>query len=256
MRVTIMKNQIALPVNIQDIIDQKEKTLSMLEQSFKIKALAISEIERHTNTSFFYKFATPDIKTARNDLNRSLWHTLLSKTGLEQHMDQEALKQFEKGLEKNPPEFNMETIRATLIQAASEKDNMFNRGIVNLFKCMSNQYRTNDAFKVGNKFIIGRWFTACKMFGLSMNYHNEEQINDFDRVVCLLNGREFVPRTLTGALRNLLKNTDQATYEDDYIKIKMFKNGNAHVWLKKQKNVDQINEAIEAHYNSNALGGV
>jgi hypothetical protein len=191
------------------------------------------------------------INEATTDLDRSFWRRAMSVTGFDKYMDKVAREQFEKELDRNPPEFNEGNVRSTLIDAMLQADTFMNRGIVELFRNLSGNYKTNDAFKVGRKIILQRWFTVfCG--DLSVNYQAEPEMNDLDRILCVLDGSEFKEYQFSSSLR---KSASSREFENGYLSMKMFKNGNAHLTFKRLDLIDRVNEIIAEWYGENAIAG-
>lgn len=185
------------------------------------------------------------------EIDRRFWKHAFSLTGFSKYMDKEARAEFERSLVNNPPAFNMENIRATFLQAYQESELFFNRGLVNIFKRLSGKYKTNDAFKVNKKIIISNWFRGSKMFGLDVNYHAQDEMDDLNRIFTVLDGKDYKEYVFSSALRQAVRD---GFYEDEYFKIRMFKNGNAHLWFKRLDLLDMANEIIAKWYGENKLG--
>ena len=187
------------------------------------------------------------LKDFTEDLDRSLWRLVFKATGLPRYMDDEARKAFEHGLERNPPPFEEETIRSTLVSSAAKADEMFARGLYNLFQTRSDNHATNTrhAFKLPAKVIWTGMIDIywAKSFGtLSLSHYQRDRINDLDRVFRTLAGEDFTPFSLEGKVQAAFKAGD--TFEDDLLKIRGFKNGSLHVWFKRADLVDRANRII------------
>lgn len=78
-----------------------------------------------------------------HDLDRRLWRRSFDLAGFYKVMDEKAMNEFETSLGKEPPEFNMDNIQTTFLSMAAEADTIFKRGIVNVFKHLSKDYKTN-----------------------------------------------------------------------------------------------------------------
>lgn len=131
-------------------------------------------------------------------------------TGFNKYMDKVARNEFTDSLEKNPPEFNIYNVRSTLISSYNQADMFMKRGIVQLFRNLGAQYKTNDAFKISKKVILRNWFTVfCG--SLSVNYNQEPEMNDLDRVVRTLDGKEFKEHHFSQSMRKMISSME---YED------------------------------------------
>lgn len=191
---------------------------------------------------------------AIKDLDRAFWRRAFDLTGFAKIMDYEAKANFDRDLDRDPPEFSMNNIKTTFIELFQDADAMFNRGIINVFKQLSPDYKRHDSFKVAERIIVQH---TCDTFYdyPFIDYRKGQVINDIDRVFKMLDGKNHNDRELEAAMNTYWKaNGHGSSYEDDYYQVKAYKNGNTHWKFKRPDLVDKINEIIAAHYESNALG--
>lgn len=182
------------------------------------------------------------------DLDRSLWRLVFKATGLPRYMDDEARKDFERGLEKDPPPFEEDSIRSTLVSSAAKADEMFARGLYNLFRTRSDAHRTNtrERFKIPNKIIWTGMIDVAMtriMGKLSLSHYQRDRLNDLDRVFRTLAGEPYQPYALEGRLLTVFR-AGADTFEDEVLKVRGFKNGSLHVCIKRQDLLDRANRII------------
>ena len=79
-----------------------------------------------------------------------------------------------------------------------------------------------------------------------------EKMNDIDRVMQTLDGNKHQPRSFETAARQTM-GKEVNTYEDEYYKLKAFKNGNVHIWFKRLDLLEKLNKVISEYYNGQAL---
>ncbi len=181
------------------------------------------------------------------DLDRMLWRQALNATGLPRYMDDEARRLFEDGLERSPPPFEAETVRSTLVSSAAVADEMFARGLYNLFQLRSRAHLTNrrEAFKLPQK-VIWAGMIDIQMTRLNdrlmLSHYQRDRLNDLDRVFRTLAGEPFEPHRLSSALAVAFQSGD--TFEDGLFKVRGFKNGTLHVWFKRPELVAKANRII------------
>ncbi|CAG9216275.1 hypothetical protein BGLA2_260007 [Burkholderia gladioli] len=90
------------------------------------------------------------------------WTYLLSESGLRSFMDAEARKQWDNQIaEGDVPELTAANIEATFAQLYGARGDMFERGVVQCFKRLSWNYKTNQPFKFGRRIIV----RYCWSFG-------------------------------------------------------------------------------------------
>ena len=237
---------------LEDIVEARDKALDLHIHAYKTMQKSQDVCNQMGNylypLAFNSSLKCPD--EFRKELDRRFWRHAINKTGFNKYMDKVARNDFDISLEKNPPEFTMDNIRETLISSYHNAEHFFNRGLVNLFKRLEGKYKTNDAFKVSKKIILTNWF-VCSYGELMLNHYNEGEINDLDRIIKTLDGKEFKEHGFSYELRQARNNKE---YENEYLKIKMFKNGNCHLWFKRMDILDRINEIIAAWYGEGKLG--
>lgn len=246
------RKDLMIPKTIEELIKDRDAIIIELENMDKCKKRA-EELCKSVGTYIFpvHQFrGYQGIEVLTRDVDRRMWRQTMEISGFNKYMDKVARNEFTDSLEKNPPEFNIDNVRNTLISSYNQADTFMKRGIVQLFRNLGAQYKTNDAFKISKKIILRNWFTVfCG--SLSVNYNQEPEMNDLDRVVRTLDGKEFKEHHFSQSMRKMISSME---YEDEYFKIKAFKNGNAHLWLKRDDITDKINDIIAEYYGEGKLG--
>jgi predicted RNA methylase len=180
------------------------------------------------------------------------------------------------------PPFTAENVRASIRQWREESIETFARGVANVFSALDSRFKSHDGFKVGSRVILGRMFSEWG----SSRYETIDSFVDVERAFMVLDG---VPRPeidpwrgvtdedlakmhpklracyhqvegetawhfgLSGILRRRRSTPHQSEHESPYMKVRVFKNGNAHLWFKRPDLVASIN-ALLADYYGGALG--
>lgn len=195
-------------------------------------------------------------KAITRDVDRTLWRTAFDKTGLRNIMDQQAMDQFERQVRDDPPAFTMDNIEATFLEFFQQADEIFARGIYNVFRRLDHKYRTNEKepFVIGDKAILGYRFQHRFGGGIEIRHSCDQLFGDIDRVFKTLDGKPFIPRSLESAINAEMKEPPYV-YEDDYYQVKGFKNGNAHFKFKRADLLEKVNKIIAAYCGGNALAG-
>mgnify|MGYP000268252965 CR=1 FL=1 len=245
------RKDLMIPKNIEDLITDRDIIIKNLADIDRIK----NKTQELCKELGGYVFPVQQfrgyngIESLTRDVDRRMWRLTMEISGFNKYMDKIARQDFTDSLDKNPPAFTIENVRTTLLSSYNQADEFMKRGIVQLFRNLGAQYKTNDAFKVSKKIILRNWFTVfCG--DLSVNYNQEPEMNDLDRVVRTIDGVEFKEHAFSGAMRKVISTKE---YEDEYFKIKAFKNGNAHLWLKRDDITDKINDIIAAWYGDGKL---
>ena len=162
-------------------------------------------------------------------------------------MDAQARAEFNRSLLETPPAFTVENVRSTLVSAASQVDLMFARGLYDLFCKRPRHLRTNarEPFKLPPKIIWSMMIATDWLRvddGLRLRYDATHKLNDLDRVLSTLAGEDFHPYTLATKINTAWQHSN--VYEDAMLKVRGFRNGNLHVWIKRQDVIDKANRVI------------
>ena len=192
------------------------------------------------------------MKAITRNLDRGIWLDLMNKSGMLSLMDAVAREQWYNSLEKDDiPAVSEENIMSTFEQLHLNKGEVFERGVINVFKGLSWDYRTNSPCKFGAKIIVtglvkfDRWG-----FGLNWGWQRD-RLADLERMLMLLDGKP-VPDNRADVTRRLgdhiHENRHSNRYEDEMFAIKYFQKGTAHITFKRQGLVDKLNDIIARHY--------
>ena len=192
------------------------------------------------------------MKAITRNLDRGIWRDLMKKSGMLSLMDAAAREQWYNSLEKDDiPAVSEENIMSTFEQLHLNKEAVFERGVINVFKGLSWDYRTNSPCKFGAKIIVtglvkfDRWG-----FGLNWGWQRD-RLADLERMLMLLDGKP-VPDNRADVTRRLgdhiHENRHSNRYEDEMFAIKYFQKGTAHITFKRPELVDKLNDIIAQHY--------
>lgn len=100
-------------------------------------------------------------ETAMKAIDREIWRNLMQRSGMLSLMDAQARDTWYRSLEyDNFPEISEANILSTLKQLHQNKDELFERGEINVFRGLSRDYKTRSPCKFSNKIIINnlvRW---------------------------------------------------------------------------------------------------
>src|SRR5690606_6766410 len=192
------------------------------------------------------------MKAITRNLDRAIWRDLMKQSGMLSLMDAAAREQWYNSLEKDDiPAVCEENILSTFEQLHLNKGEVFERGVINVFKGLSWNYKTNSPCKFGAKIIVtglvkyDRWG-----FGLNWGWQRD-RLADLERMLMLLDGKP-VPDNRADVTRRLgdhiHENRHSNRYEDEMFAIKYFQKGTAHITFKRPELVDKLNDIIARHY--------
>ncbi|EFJ4489897.1 DUF4942 domain-containing protein [Escherichia coli] len=192
------------------------------------------------------------MKAITRNVDRSIWKDLMQRSGMLSLMDAQARDEWHNSLEKDDiPAISEANILSTFEQLHHNKGEVFERGVINVFKGLSWNYRTNSPCKFVAKIIVSglvkydRWG-----FGLNWGWQRDRLAN-LERMLMLLDGKP-IPDNRADVTRRLgdhiHENRHSNRYEEEMFAIKYFQKGTAHITLKRPDLVDQLNDIIAKHY--------
>ena len=89
-------------------------------------------------------------------IDKIAWDYLMKESGNLAVMDSKAKEEWNASLDAFKfPELTLENIRATFQDMHAARGEMFDRGVINVFKSLSWDYKTNSPFRFGKKIIVG-----------------------------------------------------------------------------------------------------
>jgi len=216
-------------------------------------------------------------RVARRLTDLGVWSYVVQRTDLERLMDTEAkekLRQqmrylpdrverrgaWDKGQVIHPedlgegmPPVTVDNIYATIQQFAMDADTIFRRGIANAFSKLDRRFRSHDGFKIGSRIILTY---AFRDFGGGLSYGPmRDTLLDIERTFAVLdNGGHIGAQYGTGVWQLEQDRREggygpkQSTTQTEYFKIEGYKNGNAHLWFKRNDLVCKVNKLLAEWY--------
>ncbi|WP_447088775.1 DUF4942 domain-containing protein [Enterobacter asburiae] len=192
------------------------------------------------------------IKAITRNIDSSIWKDLMNKSGMLALMDAQAREEWYNSLEKDDiPAICEENILSTFKQLHQSKGEVFERGIINVFKGLSWDYKSNSPCKFGKKIIVNglvkhdRWG-----FGLNWGWQRD-RLADLERMLMILDGKP-VPDNRADVTRRLgdhiHANRHSNRYEDEMFVITYFQKGTAHITFRRPDLTEKLNDIIARHY--------
>lgn len=241
--------------SLVDYCDIRERTLALLKDAQRSKDTA----EALFKTVYAYGLPGDRCKNVQeytHEIDSRLWRQAFNLTGFLELMDREALSKFENDNARDPAPFTIDNVRATFLTLFQSADEMFSRGLVNVFRHLSKRYRTNDqAFRLERKVVLTYMFQLSWKRGLRVHYGAGAtgQLNDLDRVFHVLDGEKHAPRRLETALNAAFDCVGPWVYDDQFFQVKGYRNGNAHIVFKRADLIDKANKVIADYYGGRAV---
>ncbi|AHE68551.1 restriction methylase [Enterobacter ludwigii] len=192
------------------------------------------------------------MKAITRNLDRGIWRDLMKRSGMLSLMDAAARDQWYNSLEKDDiPAVSEANILSTFEQLHLNKGEVFERGVINVFRGLSWDFKTNSPSKFGTKIIVSG-LVKCDRWGFGLNWGwQRDRLADLERMLMLLDGKP-VPDNRADVTRRLgdhiHENRHDTRYEDEMFAIKYFQKGTAHITFKRPELVDKLNDIIARHY--------
>lgn len=175
------------------------------------------------------------------------WRYLMHASGLRSLMDARAREDWDGSIEKgNFPALTLDNIVATFRQLHDARADMFERGVVNVFRRLSWNYKTNLPQKFGKRIVLT---------GVAGTYssHGCDALDDLMRVMHVLDGKPEPDHRTGGAYAlmaaaGLTYANRRGVVDTDYYHLRTFKNLSGHLTFKRLDLVDKMNAIIAKHY--------
>jgi hypothetical protein len=197
-------------------------------------------------------------KIVRTAVDSGAWQYLMHESGLRSLMDADARNKWDFAIaEGDVPELTGANVRSTFAMLHASRGEMFERGVIACFKSLSWVHKTNLPQKFGKRIVItylrssvtpGRYGAGGTSLG-HPNYDRCSRLDDLARVLHVLDGKpEPDHRHGWYARLGRCHHTTDPDAEDDYLRIKSYRNGNCHITFKRSDLVDRMNKIIATHY--------
>lgn len=212
------------------------------------------DVDHARQEAYRAAFARFDVEESVEAFRRSLdartWMHLIELTNIRRLMDRTAMENLRKDLSSRVPEVTEDNVIGMTRGLVEEAGLIFQRGLARVFSELDPRFRSHDAFKIGSRIILTGIFTEDGYW----NYHRdaEQQIGDVERVLAVLDKEE----PDVGALIRLVNEgrrgygPRQGYAETPYLRIRTFKNGNAHLWFTRDDLVEKANKVLADYYGA------
>ncbi len=192
------------------------------------------------------------MKVITCNLDRSIWRDLMKKSGMISLMDAAARDEWNRNLELDDiPAISEENIITTFKQLHSNKSEVFERGVINVFKSLSWDYKSNSPCKFGKKIIVNGLVNYSRWGYNLTGGKRRDQLADLERMLNLLDGKT-VPENRNDLGVRLDRHIDaqrtSEVFEDDYFSIRYFQKGSGHITFKRQDLTEKMNNIVAKHY--------
>lgn len=190
------------------------------------------------------------LEGALQSLDASMWDHLLNVSGLWTFFDSRAREEWRKQIEeRKTPALTADNIRATFEALHARRGEFFERGVCELFRSLSWDYKTNRPIAFGKRIILRG---VCGSDGRPGSYSRCDKLDDLDRALHILADKPEPDHRSSIQQRLWNREPRHAPIETPFLRLRTFKNGNGHVEFLRPDLVDRLNRILAKHH-PNAL---
>lgn len=253
--------------NIDRIICGRQTALMQIEQALT-QLHAVSELTQsigggglqdwgtksgHRFDSLLVQPIEETMRYITRQLDRSLWQDLMNRSGMLTLMDSQARKQWYDSLESQKiPAISEDTIYGTFKQLHNSKIDVFECGVINVFKGLSWDYKTNSPCRFGKKIILNG-LVSYNRWGFTMSHgYQRDRLADLERMLYLLDGKTIPDHRgdITTRLYQHIQERGKRSepYKDKHVEIRYYMKGTGHLFFKRMDLVEKLNDIIAKNY--------
>ena len=184
----------------------------------------------------------------RKRLDIGVWTHLIDFSGMSDMMDKEAKTKLRRDLLGDPPEATEDNVSATLSTLFADAGLIFRRGLANAFSKLDRRFKSHDGFKIGSRMILDRLYNSD---GWTNAYtRHDDTLADIERVFAILDKVPPRPGEMWNAISRAKPGYGPKQFEamSRHFKIRVFKNGNAHLWFTRDDLVTKANLMLAEYY--------
>lgn len=186
--------------------------------------------------------------TNENALKAVCWAIALERSQLWQSMDRQTREKWSDAIrEMKCVDFTPETVTPTLAAIRDSRGDMFTAGLLQAFRGLSWCYKSNSPLKLESRQVIS--YALERYAGYPrISHRTESTLDDLYRIFCALDGKPEPTREASiSRMANEYWREHRACEEydgDPYLRLVPFKNGNLHIWHKRQDLLDKANRLM------------
>lgn len=236
-------------------------------ESFRESARRISEA---VNTGEEWSLHLPSLRTDQGvylldnkegdldsrivlNIDQAYWRALMQRSGIRDIMSASAMKDLDSTVSSEKcPELTAAHIRATFHGLSARREGMFSDFLISIYKHICWDRKTNQPAQFGERMILHRCQSYWSKDRPTIEYNSV--VVELERALATLAGNP-VP-TFDTSVQRAVKGVAfgewfSAPGENPTFSIKLFKNGNGHLRVKRNL-IDEMNRIVAASYQ-NAL---
>ena len=243
--------QLIKSVSIENLLSQRDAIikrfshiLTLLTEAQQIAEVAHLQVPGFSipSSGHWQSFNEKALEEVRKKVDASAWQYLMNESGNMAFMDAKAREEWQEKMRAyDVPPLTYDNIKATFQELHANRRDLFNRGVLNIFKGLSWDYKTNSPWKFGKRLIV--------TYVTSWN-GNADKLDDLMRAFCVLDGKPEPEyrNSVSKEVRELRYKTFQGTIETPYFTLKTHKNGNGHLTFTRPDLVEKLNKILHVFY--------
>lgn len=253
-------------VAIDRIIAQRNEGIALFMQAMECLATARRILLDASGDIFLYGFedcVTDSVRRmdkpeeAKRNItrlaDRKIWDRLMTDTGMYTFMSSCQRDEWNIQLMSDTcPKITLDNVLATFRHLNASKMQTFEQGLIDIYRKLSWDYRSNNPCRLGKRIIIENLLYRWSNGRVTLDCSGGEALNDLVRPFYLLEGRN-VPdfRSSIGAqYGEFLGNGDNVgkLLEGEYFTVRGYQKGTVHIVFKRSDLVEKLNDIIARHY--------
>ena len=242
----------------QVILDRVDRALSLLREAASIEAATFPTAFHGLRRLFMQDFHSSQVDLIGKDalpkimaeVDAGAWECLLDHSGIRTFLNQEKRQELHESIEKKTfPPITVDSVKATFAGLYERRVEMMEDGVIALFRKLSWDYKSNSPVAFGKRIILRSVIDASHGMAYP-NYRTCDTLDDLVRVLHLYDGQPE-PDHRNGGIHGQLGDALRAGkwfLENEYFLLRLYRNGNGHIALKRQDLVDQCNRILAKRY--------
>ena len=250
-----MDSAVIPSANIDSLLARREAFRAKVELASKIlaeaKELYVASPLGHTDAGDMYRrgfeYLPHDSSASNCAINAEAfgkgwdafsWDYLLRASGMRTFLSAAAKKRWDKSIhDRDTPELTRENIAATFEKLHASRGDLFDEGVVECFRYLSWDYKTNNPRMFGKKLILTGYG--------SISRDSCAKIDDLRHAFAVAD-RKPEPDCRHGVEAKFAYGNARSLepFEAPYMKAKAFINGNIHVWFKRPDLIQFLNTTL------------
>lgn len=175
-------------------------------------------------------------------IDAKVWDKLMKESGLRTFMNDKARQEWDRQIhEERTPPLTVENMVNTFRNLYDARGRMFEEGVIDVFKSLSWDYKTNNPCRFGKRIIMNYLGNPC----WHIDYRAANKLDDLERVFSVIDGRCEADHR-DGWYTRMANHQCEAS--SDYIKVRRFKKGSGHITFLRSDLVEKMNLIIAKHY--------